>query len=286
MITLPAGTFTMGSTDGSDDEQPVLPIRIETFALDRSPVTVAQFRQFVLRTGHATTAEKFGDSAVFFMERGRWQMVSGAQWRYPMGPDEAAAQPDHPVTQVSWSDAQAYCQAQDKRLVTEAEWEYAARNASSSAARYGFGDQIVRDGVFLANVFSGRFPFANDGADGYRYTSPVGAYGTTPLGLTDMAGNVWEWVADWYAPYSKRALALAAEGGAFSEKVQRGGSFLCAAEVCHGYRTTARGHSTPDSSHVHVGFRCARDLAASAAPGAKSAAVQPRPIDPAAPAQG
>ena len=276
----------MGSTSGSADEQPVISVQMQPFALDRSPVTVAQFEAFATKANYVTTAEQFGDSAVFFMERGQWQMVPGARWRFPMGPNEAPAQPDHPVTQVSWDDARAYCRSQDKRLVTEAEWEYAARNASSSAARYAFGERVVRDGVFLANVFSGNFPFENDEADGYRYTSPVGAYGTTELGLTDMAGNVWEWVTDWYAPYSDRAAAQAPEAGQYPEKVQRGGSFLCAAEVCHGYRTTARGHSTPDSSHVHVGFRCARDWAAGAEPAAKSVVAQPPPIDPAAPSAG
>ncbi|MFT7689138.1 MAG: sulfatase modifying factor 1, partial [Candidatus Azotimanducaceae bacterium] len=85
------------------------------------------------------------------------------------------------------------------------------------------------------------------------YTSPIGETGLTQLGFTDMAGNVWEWTSDWYGPYLKDSPKL--------EKSLRGGSFLCDKDVCHGYTTTGRTHSTPESSLVHSGFRCAYDLA-------------------------
>lgn len=259
MLELAGGTFLLGANDGPPEEQPPTEVTLAPFGIDRSPVTVAQFRAFVARTGHVTSAERFGDSGVFTTRTGQWSLLKGANWRYPQGPAAAPAAADHPVTHVSWTDAARFCADAGKRLLTEAEWEFAARNGDTTTTRYAFGDRVVRDGVFLANVFSGRFPFHNDTADGYRYTSPVGAFGVTPLGLTDMAGNVWEWVADWYAPYSAQRGPAGPESDQYQEKVQRGGSFLCAAEVCHGYRTTARGHSTPDSSHMHVGFRCGRD---------------------------
>lgn len=257
MIRLPGGTLEMGSDTGPQEERPRHRRRVDAFLLARSPTTVAQFAAFVASSGHVTSAEKYGNSAVMSFEDGRWRLVEGADWRHPLGPDSEASA-DHPVVHVSWHDAGAYCSHHGMRLPTEAEWEHAAKNASRSEAVYAFGDHLVRDGDFLANVWTGRFPHTNTGADGYLHTSPVGAFGRTPLGLTDMAGNVWEWSADWFLPYT-------AEPGGFtpgpgSAKAQRGGSYLCDQEVCHGFRTTARGHSTQDSSHMHVGFRCAADL--------------------------
>lgn len=258
MVRVPGGTVTLGSERGMPDEWPKAERELAPFLLDRTPVTVGAFADFVEETGYETTAEKFGDSAVFDAETGRWTLVPGASWRVPRGPEHGEAADDHPVTQVSWHDARAYCAHRGKRLPAEAEWEHAAKNGRNAEVRYAFGDRIVEDGTFLANVWTGRFPYRNTLEDGFLYTSPVGEFGRTELGLTDMAGNVWEWTADWYLPYDADPAAHVAT--ASSEKVQRGGSFLCDPKVCHGYRTSARGHSAPESSHMHVGFRCAADV--------------------------
>ncbi|MCB1693379.1 MAG: formylglycine-generating enzyme family protein [Pseudomonadales bacterium] len=244
----------MGSNVGMPDERPAHIVRVETFRLDRSPVTVGDFARFAKETGYSTSAEKFGNSGVFDMHRGEWRMVDGANWRHPLGKDASSAPNDHPVTQVSWFDADTYCRHAGGRLPTEAEFEYAAKGAGQYGNPvYAFGEHVTHDGEFLVNIFTGHFPFENDGADGYTYTAPVGKTGITPLGLTDMAGNVWEWSNDWYRPYvSSRA--------SHEEKSLRGGSFLCDEKVCHGYRTTARSHASPETSLVHVGFRCAYDL--------------------------
>ena len=260
-VLIPGGEFMMGSETGRADEQPIRKVAVRPFWLATSPVSVAQFAAFVRTTDYVTTAEGFGNSGVFDMDQGRWQMVTGASWRYPQGPNRSPAPVDHPVTQVSWFDALAYCKADGGRLPTEAEFEYAAKGAGQYGNPvYGFGETVKRDGEFLVNIFNGEFPFNNTAADGYLYTAPIGKTGITPLGLTDMAGNVWEWSADWYGPYiAQTGSPSAPVGSAAPEKSQRGGSFLCDEDVCHGYRTTGRTHSTPDTSLMHVGFRCAYD---------------------------
>jgi sulfatase modifying factor 1 len=252
-LLIPGGTFLMGSNAGMPHERPIHKVSVETFKLDISPVSVGTFEAWLDKSEYKTEAEKFGNSAVFDMDTGRWNMVADANWQYPMGPDGQKAPADHPVTHVSWHDATQYCKAAGGRLPKEAEFEYAAKGAGQYGNPiYAFGDKIMRDGDFLVNVYTGNFPFRNTGADGYLYTAPIGKTGITPLGLTDMAGNVWEWSDDWFGPYKGISDK--------TEKALRGGSFLCDQEVCHGYRTSGRTHSTPDSSIAHTGFRCAYDL--------------------------
>lgn len=215
-----------------------IPSGKQGFALERSPVTVAEFERFARAHRFVTEAERSGSSAVMTFGTGQWRLVAGASWRKPEGPQGPAAEPDHPVTHVSWNDAAAYCAAAGRRLPTEAEWEQAVRANGSDGP-------VERAGRWRANVWTGVFPVVNDARDGYRTTSPVGAFGAGTLGLTDMAGNVWEWMAD----------AVDA-----TERAQRGGSFLCDGKTCAGFRSTARGHATPESSHMHVGFRCAQSV--------------------------
>lgn len=257
MVYVPGGTVTMGDARGNPDEVPTFAATVAPFFLDVHPVTVAQFRAFVEATGYVTEAERFGNAAVHVEGRG-WTMVDGAAWHHPLGPHAPAAPDDHPVTQVSWHDAEAYARWAGKRLPTEVEWEHAARGARDDRQPYAWGTALEAGGRYRANTWQGRFPARNTAADGYRYTSPVGAFGETPLGLTDMGGNVWEWTADWYRPYDQRTQPFTPTPT--SEKAQRGGSFLCTPAFCHGYRVSARSHSTPETSLFHVGFRCARDL--------------------------
>ncbi len=257
MVAFDGGDTQIGSLRGLPSERPVMQRNVAPFKLDRSPVTVEKFRAFIQDTQYQTEAEKFGSAAVMQMTTGYWYLQEGATWDKPFGPDGNRAPADHPVTQVSWNDANAYCAHYGKRLPTEIEWEHAARFGSEGEVAYAFGDQLVKEGTFLANVWTGVFPIINTEQDGYKFTNPVGYFGRTPAGLTDMAGNVWEWTSDWKRPYKDYDAEISVTQA--SEKIQRGGSFLCDANVCHGFRVSARQSSTPDSSLMHVGFRCAAD---------------------------
>lgn len=235
---------------------PSFTAEVDAFFLDVHPVTVAQFRQFVEAANYTTQAERFGNAGVLDNDTGQWHLVDGATWRQPRGPDAPSAPDDHPVTQVSWNDAQAYCEWAGKRLPTEVEWEHAARGAENDRDHCPWdGDCGRQRRVANANTWQGRYPVRNTEADGYRYTSPVGAFDTTALGLVDMSGNVWEWTDSWYRPYSRRDAPLRSTDK--QERVQRGGSFLC--NECGGYHVYARSHATPETSLFHVGLRCAKD---------------------------
>lgn len=259
MVFVPGGQVDLGSLQGLPAERPIVPTTVDGFFLDVHPVTVAQFRAFVEATGYETQAEKFGDSGVFDFESGTWRLRVGANWEYPFGPDQPKAADNHPVTQVSWGDAEAYAAWADKRLPTEAEWEHAARNANNTRSRYPWGEEI-RDGeTYLGNYWQGNFPYQNTGQDGYMGPSPVGTFGKTPLGLTDMAGNVWEWCADWYESYAEDGPSLR-QNPNDPEKVMRGGSYLCDPKVCHGFRVSGRSGTSPETGLCHLGFRCAMDL--------------------------
>ena len=258
MVYVPGGVTLIGSDEGLPHEMPMFEARVGPFFMDMHPVTVQAFREFVAATGYVTEAERFGNGAVFDVGRGEWTMVDGASWRSPRGPAHPAAPDDHPVTQVSWNDAAAYAAWAGKRLPTEIEWEHAARNARNDRTPYAWGARLTTDEGARANTWQGRFPDFNSGEDGFLFTSPVGAFGATPLGLADMGGNVWEWTADWFRSYADRERPF--DPVRDREKVQRGGSFLCHESYCHGYRVSARSHSTPETALFHTGFRLVEDL--------------------------
>ena len=260
VVSFAGGTTRIGSDTGEPAEGPPFVTDVAPFSLDVHPVTGAEFARFVDATGFTTQAERLGSAGVFDPGTGRWSLVPGTDWRHPRGPDAPAAAPDHPVTQVSWNDAVAYCAWAGKRLPSEIEWEHAARNGRNGGPQYAWGDALVVAGHFMANTWQGHFPRINTVDDGYLYTSPVGTFGRTPAGLTDMGGNVWQWCADWFRPYAQRDQPFTPDAG--SQKVMRGGSFLCDPKVCHGFRVSARGHSTPETGLMHVGFRCARSASA------------------------
>lgn len=256
MVYVPGGYTQIGTTDGMDFEKPMFWVDVQPFFMDISPVTVAQFRKFIEATHYITYAERFGDGGIFDYKTQKWDLKKGVNWEYPLGKDQAKAIDNHPVTQVSWYDAQAYCKWIGKRLPTEIEWEHAARNGVNDRTKYPFGNEIVQDGKPLANTWNGTFPYENKNTDGFLYTSPVGYFGKTKLGLTDMTGNIWQWCDNWKLNYSDIALGITTTDT--TEKAEKGGSFLCEPGWCHGYRVSGRSFTTPETSLMHVGFRCVK----------------------------
>jgi formylglycine-generating enzyme required for sulfatase activity len=220
MVYVPAGTFVMGDThgDGEDDERPAHPVTLPAFWLDRTEVTNAQFARFARFARDVRQARR--DTGV--MEDGKDR---------------------HPVVNIPWRVALAYCRWAGKRLPTEAEWEYAARG--TAGRKYPWGNTWDERNARFAG---------NHGSQG---AAPVGSYpaGASPFGVLDMAGNVWEWVSSLYLPYPYLATdgreSLSIQG----RHVVRGGSwYLNPWDL----RSTNREFGEPGYRSVYIGFRCAQ----------------------------
>jgi formylglycine-generating enzyme required for sulfatase activity len=298
MVWVPGGDFLMGSEDFYPEERPVHRVKVDGFWMDSHPVTNAEFRRFVKATGHVTVAERPPDPAeypdadptllvpgalVFRPSSGPvdlrdwrtwWAWVPQASWRHPEGPGSTLHGRDrHPVVQVAYADALAYAAWAGKALPSEAEWEYAARGGLEGKV-FCWGDEFAPKGRMLANTWQGEFPWQNLLLDRYAGTSPVGAFPANGYGLQDMAGNVWEWTSDFFAPRHPDEVArpccvprnprvtspVLAE--AIPRRVIKGGSHLCAPSYCLRYRPAARQGEAVDTSTGHIGFRCVIRVAA------------------------
>lgn len=290
MVWIPAGTFWMGSDDGRPDEMPVHQVTVSGFWMDKAEVSNEEFERFVHATGYVTVAERQPDpkdfpgadpallvpgSVVFSPPKEAvplddatawWRYVPGANWRHPEGPSSTiVGREKYPVVQVAWDDAVAYAKWAGKRLPTEAEWEYAARGGLDRQP-YVWGSELTPNGKWQANIWQGNFPNENTSADGFTGLAPVASFPPNGYGLYDMAGNVWEWCADWYRPdYYAHSPTSNPTGPADSfdpeepgarKRVQRGGSFLCNDTYCSGYKPASRMKCTPDTGLSHSGFRC------------------------------
>lgn len=254
MVYFEGGSFQMGSSTGTLQEQPVHEVSVRSFKIDKFPVTVGEFRRFIVATRHKTDAEKFGDSGVFDFKTNSWALIPGANWQYPMGKGASQAGINDPVTQVSWNDAEAYAAWAGKRLPTEAEWEFAARCGGKSNLKFSWGNSLLQNGKFMANVWQGNDLTAQQGADGFAFVSPVGFYGETACGLTDMGGNVWNWCADVYQPYPGSNMPFQYNPDA---RAIRGGSFFFDQNGENSFSTTGRSSNTRETSLFNTGFRCA-----------------------------
>jgi formylglycine-generating enzyme required for sulfatase activity len=290
MVRIEGGSFTMGSDEHHPEERAPHEVTVQGFWIDRHEVTNAQFARFVEATRYRTLAERGLDpkdypgmppellvpgSMVFFVPEqlanmadvGQWwRYVPGADWRHPTGLGSSIeGKDDHPVVHVAYEDALAYARWAGRRLPTEAEWEYAARGGLAGAA-YSWGNSYDPVEGWKANSWQGRFPAKDEELDGYHGTAPVGCFEANGYGLFDMAGNVWEWTADWYAPGHSAAPATDPTGPAMTQaaaaapdrlprRVIKGGSWLCAPNFCARYRPAARQPMDADLGASHIGFR-------------------------------
>ena len=306
MVWIQGGEFRMGSDAPTawQDERPSHRVVVDGFWIDITEVTNAEFKKFVEATGYVTTAEQpptveeilgnsppgtpppspdmlVAGSLVFTPPGGEvplndlrrwWKWTPGANWQHPEGPgSDLKGRENHPVVQVSWFDAKAYAEWAGKRLPTEAEWEYAARGGLDSMP-YVWGAAGPSETNPQANLWTGSFPHKNTAMDGFAGTAPVRKFEANGYGLYDMAGNVWEWCADWYDRdlYQSRSPTEAVINPRgpeqsrdplrpyMSQRAQRGGSFLCNDSYCSRYRPSARHGCTPDTGMSHVGFRCVK----------------------------
>lgn len=304
MVWIAGGTFMQGAI--ADDnmamahEKPAHKVSIDGFFIDKHEVTNHQFSKFIDATGYITIAERKIDweemkkqlpagtpkppdsilqpgSLVFKKTKSSvpnlydysqwWEWKIGANWKHPNGPQSSIeGKENHPVVHIAYEDALAYCEWANRRLPTEAEWEFAAR-AGNADAHFFWGNNHNQLSEF-ANTWEGEFPITNSVEDGFERIAPVMQYPENNFGLYDMAGNVWEWTSDWYNSNYYNEIAAQHSFNPFGakqpynasnpyakERVIKGGSFLCSASYCASYRISARMATSPDSSMEHLGFR-------------------------------
>ena len=272
LVLIPAGKFIMGSPEtekdrGQDEVQHEVTIS-KPFYIGVTHVTVDQFAAFVKDSGYKTEAEKDGWSVGFEIKDGKFvaSVMNGCSWRNPSFDQKG----DHPVVQVSWNDAKAFCDWLSKKsgktvgLPTEAQWEYACRAGTTTAYPWGddpdkgkgwanCADQSLKKRLPNAPADLGLFSWD----DGFAFTSPVGSFKANAFGLYDMIGNAWEWCQDRYGDYDEEAAADPTGADTGMNRVLRGGSWYF---VPRGCRSAYRVRLTPGTRLVHIGFRVSVDL--------------------------
>jgi formylglycine-generating enzyme required for sulfatase activity len=310
MVWIPGGEFSMGAREPLDmhdavgmqattDSRPVHRVFVDGFWMDATEVTNEQFGLFVKATGYLTIAEQtpraedfpgappeslLPGSVVFTPPNHPvpladayqwWSEINGTSWRHPLGPKSSIAGKERfPVVHVAYADALAYARWAGKRLPTEAEWEFAARGGLTGRL-FPWGDDFEKDGRWMANTHQGHFPDRDSGEDSFTGIAPVAQFAPNGYGLYDVAGNVWEWVSDWYRPdyYAELAatgtVARNPQGPASSldpgepgvkKRVHRGGSFLCTDQYCSRYMVGTRGKGDVATGTNHLGFRCVKSV--------------------------
>ena len=305
MVWIPGGEFSMGAADppgmdsvgmrATNDARPVHRVYVDGFYMDQTVVTNREFAKFVKATGYVTIAERTPDAedfpgappenlvagSVVFSPPNHavqlnnhlqwWSYVHGANWRHPLGAKTSIENRDnYPVLHVAYDDALEYARWANKRLPTEAEWEFAARGGLAGKP-FVWGDEFRPAGKWMANTHEGHFPDRDTGEDGFVGIAPVSQFAPNGYGLFDMAGNVWQWTSDWYRPDYYAQLTTAGgvarnpQGPAIGfdpsepgqhKKVHRGGSFLCTDQYCSRYIVGTRGKGELSTGTNHLSFRC------------------------------
>lgn len=263
MVRIAGGSFVPGSRQGYPEERPAGAVHVDTFWIDRTEVTIAQYQAFVRATGYRTEAEETGAGAVFrvpgesaLRAYAWWEHVAGASYLHPAGPgSDVTGRASHPAVQLTYRDALAYARWLGRRLPTEHEWEYAARAGADDESLHG-GPRDP-EGRPTANFWQGAFPHENTAEDGFSTDAPVGCFGANALGLYDMIGNVWEWTQSPFAPHGADMSSIRDKTSL--PRVIKGGSFLCAPSFCTRYRVSARHAHEADMPTMHLGFRTVLD---------------------------
>jgi len=242
-IQVPAGSYQVGKKGHSVN--PLRTVQVAAYSIATTELTNEQFARFVEATGYITDAERMHNALVFEpgLPEFRWMEDSRACWRYPNGITRGglSGKMKHPVTTISYSDAQAYCRWAGVRLPTLNEWEIAAR--AGSTTDYFWGKESSRIGEY-ANVWHGRDHLKADSSDRYMYTSPVGSYLPNPWGIYDIYGNVFE----------------LCEGHLSVETIAhaRGGSWWCSVHACSYFNSVDIGRVHIHASFSNQGFRVAK----------------------------
>jgi formylglycine-generating enzyme len=243
LVTVPAGKYRLGERGNALNPPHTATLR--TFKIADAETTNAQFAAFVKATGYITDAERRGFGKTFHegMDEWVWEDAKGAYWRLPRGPGEPKADdlPNHPVTQISGADAEAYCRWLGARLPTIDEWEAAAR--AGARTHWPWGDKFITG---RANIWNGATHKAEAPGDGYTFTAPVRSYPPNAWGLYDVIGNVFEYCAGLPGPLRGREAVFIAG---------RGGSWWCSKNTCHSFNLADIGHMDRHGSLANQGFR-------------------------------
>ena len=305
MVWIEGGVFQMGASENDNmalmHEKPNHTVKVDGFYMDETEVTNKQFSEFIKATGYITTAERPIDWDIIKMQLPPgtpkphdsilmpgsllfkkttesvpnlydfsqwWKWSIGANWKEPEGKgSNIVGKENYPVVHVSYEDAIAYCNWSEKRLPTEAEWEYAARGGKKN--KIYFWGNLSNSLHQYVNSWEGEFPVENIIKDGFEKSAPVKSFPPNNYGLYEISGNVWEWTSDWYnvnyyTQCKKNDItdnpigankAYNPNNPYIDEKIIRGGSFLCNASYCASYRVSSRMATDPNTSLEHLGFR-------------------------------
>jgi len=263
MVLIPGGSFMMGDANGQDMEKPVHEVEVDAFYMDTHEVTIEEFKTFVDATHYVTDAEK-NDGCFIWNEEG-WEKTEGINWRFDeLGNTHKIDKKNHPVTHLSWNDANTYAQWAGKRLPTEAEWEYAARGGEKGY-KFAWGADPLGEEI-VANVSDENlvkvvtfWSYSKGYNDGYTFTAPVGSFVPNSFGLYDMSGNAWEWCADYFDAeyYSRSPKKNPRNDDPNERRVMRGNSWDGRPGLMRCSRRTSEVQS---SSYVDIGFRCVKDV--------------------------
>jgi formylglycine-generating enzyme len=246
-IKIPAGTYEVGRLGRVDN--PARKVKLKAFSILDCEITNREFELFVKTTQFVTDAEKRKDAMVFKvgLKEFRWIQDPTAYWRFPNGKSRGgiSEKMDHPVTTISYQDAEAYCKWVGARLPTLEEWEVASR--AGKRGKFFFGDNI-EEIIKYGNVWHGQNHLAPDETDGFMLTSPIKSFKPNPWKIYDMYGNVFEFCSG----------KVLSDEGRKDVVHSRGGSWWCSKASCCAFNSEDIGKVKRYASFSNQGFRVVR----------------------------